>query len=104
MYVLRAETDDPQGTYRFMGKIGSPSDKWAIDGTVLEMKSGKRYFVWSGWEGDIDIQQNLYIAPMSMPWMICGKRALISKPEHDWEKVGSPLVNEGPQVLNLDYS
>jgi GH43 family beta-xylosidase len=24
---------------------------------------------------------------------------MISKPEHDWEKIGNPLVNEGPEVL-----
>lgn len=101
MYVLQATTDDPQGDYEFKGKITDPTDKWAIDGTVLQLR-GHLYFVWSGWEGDIDVQQNLYIAPMSNPWTISGERLLISSPSLTWEKStreGLCQVNEGPQIL-----
>jgi GH43 family beta-xylosidase len=45
------------------------------------------------------VAQHLYIAPMSDPMTISGKRVLISSPEHDWEKQGRPLVNEGPETL-----
>jgi GH43 family beta-xylosidase len=101
MYVLQAETDDPAGDYTIRGKIADPSDKWAIDGTVLQ-HAGRLYFVWSGWEGDTNVAQNLYIAPMKDPLSIEGPRSLISSPEYDWERVGKPWVNEGPQVLERD--
>ncbi|MHC4517712.1 MAG: glycoside hydrolase family 43 protein [Planctomycetota bacterium] len=98
MYVLQARTDDPGGPFDLKGKITDATDKWAIDATVLEHQ-GRLYFVWSGWEGDVNTQQNLYIAPMKGPLSIDGPRSLISQPEYDWEKIGRPLVNEGPQVL-----
>ncbi|MFC1560966.1 family 43 glycosylhydrolase [Candidatus Latescibacterota bacterium] len=98
MYVLECETKEVMGKYIFKGKIAAPSDKWAIDGTVMNYR-GKLYFIWSGWEADRNVQQNLYIARMKNPVSIEGKRVLISKPDYDWEKIGQPLVNEGPQVL-----
>lgn len=98
MYVLASETGDPLGKYAFRGKLADSTDKWAIDGTVLEYEN-KRYFIWSGWEGDVNVCQNLYIAPMSDPATISGERVLISTPEYDWEKIGEPLINEGPEVL-----
>jgi GH43 family beta-xylosidase len=36
---------------------------------------------------------------MSDPTTISGPRVLISEPDHDWERIGEPFVNEGPQVL-----
>jgi GH43 family beta-xylosidase len=98
MYVLQSRTGDPTGPYDFKGKIADASDKWAIDGTVMEY-SGRLYFIWSGWEADTNVQQNLYIAAMKDPLSIEGPRALISQPEYDWEKIGNPLINEGPEVL-----
>lgn len=99
MYVLEGTTQNPLDPFVFRGKVAAPTDRWAIDGTVLELPDGKLYFIWSGWEGNENVAQNLYIAPMSDPLTISGERVLISKPEHDWEKIGNPLVNEGPQVL-----
>ncbi|MDF2567948.1 MAG: putative beta-xylosidase [Oscillospiraceae bacterium] len=98
MYVLESKTSDPLGSYTFKGKISDSTDKWAIDGTVLKVDS-KLYFIWSGWEGDVNVAQNLYIAPMSNPWTISGARVLISTPEYNWEKNGNPLINEGPVAL-----
>lgn len=98
MYVLEGTTQNPQDPFTLVGKIADPSDRWAIDGTVLTV-GGKRYFIWSGWEGTENVRQNLYIAPMSTPWTISGERILLSESEYDWEKVGTPLVNEGPEVL-----
>ncbi|HPC35374.1 MAG TPA: glycoside hydrolase family 43 protein [Candidatus Marinimicrobia bacterium] len=98
MYVLESDNINPQSQYTLKGKIADSSDCWAIDGTVLEYKD-RLYFVWSGWAGNVNVQQNLYIAPMSNPWTISGNRVLISEPEYEWEKVGRPLVNEGPEIL-----
>ena len=101
MVVLESESSDSQGPYQFRGKLAVPSDKWAIDGTVLEHR-GQLYFIWSGWEGDVNVRQDLYIAKMSDPVTLTGARVLISKPELDWELNGTPLINEGPQILKKD--
>jgi GH43 family beta-xylosidase len=98
MYVLENDGADPlAGTWVFKGKIADVTDKWAIDGTVLEL-DGQAYFIWSGWRGDNDpgIQQ-LYIARMTNPWTLAGERVLLSEPTYNWERNGQ--VNEGPQVL-----
>lgn len=99
MVVLEGSADDPQAPFTLKGKIAAPTDRWAIDGTVLPMPDGRLYFVWSGWEGFENVAQHLYIAPMSNPWTISGERVRISSPELDWELNGKPLINEGPEAL-----
>ena len=99
MYVLQGTTQNPQDPFIFKGKIAAPTDRWAIDGTVLKMPGGKLYFIWSGWEGFENVAQNLYIAPMSDPLTISGERVCISRSEHSWEQRARPLVNEGPEPL-----
>ena len=98
MYVLEGTSMDPTQPFVLKGKIAAPEDRWAIDGTVLEMPDGKLYFIWSGWKGTDNVAQNLYIAPMNNPWTISGPRVCISKPIHVWERHGLP-INEGPEVL-----
>lgn len=99
MFVLENASADPlTGTWTSKGKINDPTDKWAIDGTVFE-NNGQLYFLWSGWEGDVNVQQNIYIAKMSDPWTIQGNRVMISAPIYDWEKIGDPDVNEGPEII-----
>ncbi|MBM7551456.1 family 43 glycosylhydrolase [Thalassobacillus pellis] len=106
MYVLQSETSDPFSEYSYpegtsYGKITTPADKWSIDGTILKYE-GQYYFAWSGWEGDVNVSQNIYIAPMTNPWNVSGDRVELSHPEYDWETVGFPHVNEGPQFLKND--
>ena len=81
-------------------RLVTPEDKWAIDGTVFNA-NGRLYYVWSGWPGDSNVQQNIYLAPMSSPTTFATGtvRTLVSAPTEAWEKHGSPLVNEGPAVL-----
>lgn len=98
MYVLSG--DDPTGPFTMEGRIADPADKWAIDGTVLQ-KDGQLWFLWSGWEGDSDGQQNLYIAPMDSPTHISGDRVLLSAPDLKWERQGM-AINEGPEILQKD--
>lgn len=104
IYVVENENDDPtQGTWTLKGKVGDPSNKWAIDATTFELK-GQHYLIWSGWKGDIDGEQDLYIAHMSNPWTIDSPRTLISKPTYLWEEHGDlpgrhVNVNEGPEIL-----
>ena len=99
---MKCENEDPTAkpySFKFVGKITDPSDKWAIDGTVLYVGE-EMYFVWSGWSGDNDFgNQNLYIAHMSNPWTIDSNRVMISDATLGWE---GPL-NEGPiAVYNGD--
>lgn len=109
MYVLVNPNEDPfEGEWECMEMAGM-DDKFAIDGTVLELDSG-RYFIWSGWEGYENVQQNLYLAEMVSPAEVKEEKILLSQPEYEWEMHGNPLVNEGPQVVvsnntvNLVYS
>ncbi len=99
MYAIESVSSDPQGQYVMKDKMAPETDKWAIDGTVLHAKDGKMYFIWSGWEGDVNVRQDIYISEMSNPYTLVGERVLISKPEYPWEKIGEPHVNEAPQVL-----
>ncbi|MBQ7660797.1 MAG: glycoside hydrolase family 43 protein [Clostridia bacterium] len=106
MYVCKSD-GGPDGNYSLVGKISDDADKWAIDGTVMQ-RGGRMYFVWSGWEGDVDENQNLYIAEMRSPTEIGSARVMLSAPQLAWERRGSgltasgrllPGVNEGPQIL-----
>jgi GH43 family beta-xylosidase len=99
VYALEGTSDNPQGDYIFKGKLTIPTDRWAIDGSVLVTENGEKYFIWSGWEAFTNTTQNIYIARMSNPWTIVSDRVCISTPQYAWEKQGYPYVNEGPQAL-----
>ena len=109
MYVLENPSEDPmQGEWTCL-PLGGMDDKFAIDGTILELNE-KKYFLWSGWEGDTNIRQDLYLAEMVSPTQVKEEKICLSVPEYPWERVGNPLVNEGPEILikestvNLVYS
>jgi GH43 family beta-xylosidase len=106
MWVLENSSANPfKGVWVDKGKLELPDDKWAIDGTIFE-HNGSLYFMWSGWEGDVNVRQDIYITRMSNPWTPQGNRVRLSKPELDWEIKGAsdelPTVNEGPQILKHD--
>jgi GH43 family beta-xylosidase len=108
--IENASPDPLDGQWVMKGKVADAADKWAIDASVFE-DQGKLYMIWSGWEGDENGVQSIYIARMKNPWTIEGARARISTPDHPWEKVGDipPYllagnpphidVNEGPEIL-----
>lgn len=108
LWVLENSSADPmEGEWILKGKIKTPGDKWSIDGSVFKYKK-RRYFIWSGWEGDTNGQQNIYIARMKNPFTLKKKRSMISSPQLDWEIHGDlnneddvphVSVNEGPQSL-----
>lgn len=106
MWVLENSCDDPfEGTWEDKGKLNLPDNKWAIDGSIFE-HNGSLYFVWSGWEGDVNVRQDIYITRMINPWTPDSVRVMLSKPELPWEMKGTsselPTVNEGPQFLSRD--
>jgi len=105
MYVLHS--DKPDGPFELAGKLTTPFDRWAIDGTILKLDN-RLYFIWSGWEADVNDAQHLYISEMASPIQLKGPFVRISSPEHAWETRNGrprrdgtemPLINEGPQVL-----
>lgn len=108
LYVLENSSSDPmKDEWMFRGRIRDSSDKWAIDGSVFEHEH-QLYLVWSGWEGNVNGQQDIYISKMKNPWSLEGKRVRISSPVYDWERHGDlhdadnppqVYVNEGPQFL-----
>ena len=111
MFVIENTNADPfTGSFNWRGQITDATNKWAIDGTVLERPGGQLYFIWSGWEGDVDVRQILYIAEMSNPWTISSARVEIARPVFNWETNHQPFINEGPQVtirndvISLVYS
>ncbi|CCH02784.1 Alpha-N-arabinofuranosidase [Fibrella aestuarina BUZ 2] len=116
VWVIENPAADPfTGTWTVKGKIGDADDHWAIDMSVFDFR-GKRYAVWSGWEGRKNGRQDIFIGEMTNPWTLKkGRRYKISQPEYDWEKHGDVpadwqkngevpqiWVNEGPEALQHD--
>nr|WP_306663343.1 family 43 glycosylhydrolase [Saccharophagus degradans] len=93
--VLESVGDDPMGPYTYKGEM--MPNTWNIDGSYLE-HNGQLYLLWSEWVGD---EQQNFISKMTTPWSIEGPRALLTRPEEEWEKSGRK-VNEGPEILKKD--
>ena len=97
MYVISSATAN--SGYGAETKLALPNDKWAIDGNMFTFNN-QRWFVWSGWAGDTNVEQNLYIARMSSPTTPTGARYIISQPRESWERVvGNPYINEAPAAI-----
>ena len=98
VWVLENRNPDPQSTnWIVKGKLADSSDKWAIDATVFEVE-GQLFTAWSGWEGDTNAVQSIYLARMSNPWTIQGQRVRISTPEYPWEKVGDLKIGRNTEA------
>ncbi len=108
IYVLENPSEDPlEGAWTMKGKVGDSTDKWAIDASVFEVR-GQRYLIWSGWKGDTDGEQDIFLAHLKNPWTVDSERVMVSHPQYTWEHVGDlperPAiphvdVNEGPEML-----
>ena len=108
IYVLENTTEDPlSDNWTFKDEVADSTNKWAIDASAFE-SHGRKYLIWSGWEGDVNGSQEIYIARLSNPWTISSPRLMLSSPKYPWERVftnpekpNSPhvLVNEGPEIL-----
>lgn len=97
MYVISSTS--PASGYGAATRMSLPDDRWAIDGTMF-VHNGQRWFVWSGWAGTTNVEQNLYIARMSSPTTTTGARYIISQPREGWERVvGNPYINEAPEAI-----
>ena len=99
MYVIQSQS--AASGYSAPAGLALPDNKWAIDGTAFVYK-GQWYFVWSGWVGDSNGEQTIFLARMSSPTQVTGARFVISQPREAFEKVdvNPPCrVNEGPEPI-----
>jgi GH43 family beta-xylosidase len=97
MFVI--SSTQPASGYTAETQLALPDNKWAIDGALFTF-NGQRWFTWSGWAGDTNVEQNIYIARMSSPTTPTGARYVISQPREPWERVvGNPFINEGPEPI-----
>ncbi|MBA3785964.1 MAG: glycoside hydrolase family 43 protein [Acidobacteria bacterium] len=97
IHVLESRSDNPWSEYDYKARVFDVRhDGWAIDATVFRDKNDSLYMAWCG---HVPGNGNgIYIAPMSNPWTISGKRVLISQADFDWERVRYP-INEAPEIL-----
>jgi len=108
--VLESLSQDPQGEYVDKGMVYTgdeyetqTNNRWGIDATPLEMNDNL-YLIWSGWYGEDDDIQCIYIAPMSNPYTVIGNRIKIAEnDDYIWERLddnsNSKGLSEGPQIL-----
>ncbi len=108
IWVIENPSDDPmEGTWTFKGQVKDATDRWAIDASAFEVQ-GQKYMIWSGWKGDKNNEQDIFLAHLKNPWTIDSERVEISAPRYTWEMVGDlpeqpehphVNVNEGPEML-----
>ena len=105
IFVVENPSDDPMlGTWTLKGQVSDNTNRWAIDPDIFEV-GGTHYLLWSGWQGDHDGEQDIFIARMRNPWTLDSPRTMIASPRYAWEKVDDRLnashvnVNEGPEGL-----
>lgn len=64
LWVLENASADPmKGTWILKGRVADKTNKWAIDASVFQHK-GILYMIWSGWEGDTNGEQDIYISKL----------------------------------------
>lgn len=103
-YVLEAQTDDPQGPYHPPVRVDPALERYAIDGSVLQMPDGRLYFMYAA--------GGLFIAPMSSPTRVSGPAVRFAQGTHPWEHAwhrraeqwvrGDGYWIEAPQALIRD--
>jgi hypothetical protein len=95
----RGVSQDPQGEYVFKAKLNIDTDRWAIDGSILEMPSGEDIYL-VGLGRRPNESQNIYIAEMSDPWTLFPTASACRVPNTDWEKVGILMSTKVAALIN----
>jgi GH43 family beta-xylosidase len=104
LYVLQAETDDPQGAYRPPVRVDPANERYAIDASLLRMPDGRLSLMWAA--------GGLWIAPMGGPTRVSGPGVKFADGslewEHGWRREESGWVRdavywiEAPEALIHD--
>lgn len=101
MYVLENTAEDPlSGQWVERGQIRTGWESFALDATSVEL-GGSQYLIWAQQPLQGEGHSRLYISRMETPWTLATEPVELSRPEHDWERIGF-TVNEGPAVLVRD--
>ncbi len=95
--LSNASADPFEGEWKEEGRVITGMDSFSLDATTFEHK-GKRYFIWAQKEPGTENNSDLFIAEMETPLKLKLPAVLISKPDHQWERIGYN-VNEGPAIL-----
>jgi GH43 family beta-xylosidase len=77
-YVLESAGDDPLGPYTDRGLVHPDWDRYAIDGSVLALPDGRRYWMYAA--------GGLWIAPMESPTRAVGPGVKFVDGTHEWER------------------
>jgi GH43 family beta-xylosidase len=93
-YVLRAAADDPLGPYEELGRVDPAFEKYAIDGSVLEMPDGRLFFLYAA--------GGLHIAPMQSPARVAGPGVKIADGTHEWERAWRKSAVTGAEWIKAD--
>ncbi len=95
LFVMESITENPFDGFVFKGLLDD--DLYAIDPTVYTDQNGKQYICYSGCDGNrIKGAQHLVIQELENPWTLGKKKAIISTPKYDWERV--PPYNKGASI------
>lgn len=89
-FVMKSQGTDPLGPYEFKGRVDD-YDNYAIDGSLLELPDGRRYWMYT--------TGRLEIAPMPTPLRAeTSQRSVLTEPTETWERTWV----EAPQALIRD--
>jgi len=121
-YVLKARSDDPQGSYgsptnnrldmALQIKMDSDNTNWNIGPSIIRIE-GKTYMTWTGrvYQEGVLHKQNIQIAEMVNPYTLnLDRHGIICTPTESWEKHGAtysgnpiyPEVVEGATAVYGD--
>ena len=94
--MYAAEASNPLGPYAGKGQLAT-GDVHSIDGSVLQLPDGRRYFVWASGRSD---GQHVFIAPMSNPWTTSGPPVQLINPDQAWEQHNARVVEAPVEILH----
>ena len=108
MHALVADDPkDPTSRFRYAGPVTTPDNQWAIDMTYfyddrprIAPENHALYAIWSGWPGNNNREQHIYIAKTKRndPFKFESERVEIAVPEHPWERNVDRSILEGPAI------
>ena len=99
LYVLENASSNPlEGQWIERGQLKTGWESFALDATTFTV-GGRRYLAWTQRPPTANRHMTaVYIARMDTPLSIAGPAAMLTSPEHAWEKMGQH-VNEAPAAL-----